>query len=98
MALMLRGDFDAMGVDEQFRAIKGFGGKNRDRNEGWMDWCNNNWMLGYCKVPPVGCKRSATSVTNRLGVRGMFRGLQEKFGQMYRRQAFVHVFTEQGMD
>jgi hypothetical protein len=33
---MLRGDFDGMGVDEQFRAYKGIG----DRY--WVDWMSGN--------------------------------------------------------
>jgi tubulin beta len=92
MALMLRGNFDGLGVDEQFRAMKGIGGRY------WREWCGGGVMVGYCKVPPVGCKRSATCVTNGHGVGRMLQGLEEKFCTMWRRQAFVHVFTEQGMD
>jgi tubulin beta len=49
-------------------------------------------------VPPVGCKRSATAVTNGKGNGEMFRGLSEKFQAMFRRKAFLHVFTTEGMD
>ena len=41
MALILRGNFDGMGVDEQFRAYKGREGRK------WHEFCGDCIMHGY---------------------------------------------------
>jgi tubulin beta len=51
-----------------------------------------------CDIPPKGLKMSATFVGNSTAVQEMFKRVSEQFTAMFRRKAFLHWYTGEGMD
>lgn len=69
--------------------------KNRDL---FTEWIPNNFQTSVCNVPPRNMKTSATSIANTTAVQQLFTRTTEQFNVMYRRRAFLHWFTGEGMD
>jgi tubulin beta len=51
-----------------------------------------------CDVPPKGLPMSATFIGNSTSIQELFRRVLEQFSSMYRRKAFMHWYTGEGMD
>ena len=48
--------------------------------------------------PPKGLKMSATFIGNSTAIQEMFKRVSEQFTAMFRRKAFLHWYTGEGMD
>lgn len=71
----------------------------QDKNCGhFVEWIPHNAKVAVCNVPPHGMKMSATFIANNTAIQELFRRLNLQFRVMYRRRAFLHWFTEEGMD
>ena len=51
-----------------------------------------------CDIPPKGLKMAATFIGNTTAVQEMFKRVSEQFTSMFRRKAFLHWYTGEGMD
>ena len=51
-----------------------------------------------CDIPPRGLKMAATFVGNSTAIQEMFKRVSEQFTAMFRRKAFLHWYTGEGMD
>ncbi|XP_028107410.1 tubulin beta chain-like [Camellia sinensis] len=51
-----------------------------------------------CDIPPTGLKMASTFVGNSTSIQEMFRRVSEQFTAMFRRKAFLHWYTGEGMD
>ena len=52
-----------------------------------------------CDVPPKGgIEKTATLVANNSAIQETFKAIATNFREMYRRYAFLHWYTQQGMD
>ena len=51
-----------------------------------------------CDIPPRGLKMSATFVGNNTCIQHLFVRVGAQFSAMYRRKAFLHWYTGEGMD
>ncbi|KAJ6293463.1 hypothetical protein OIU78_025442 [Salix suchowensis] len=51
-----------------------------------------------CDIPPRGLKMSSTFIGNSTSIQEMFRRVSEQFTAMFRRKAFLHWYTGEGMD
>jgi tubulin beta len=49
-------------------------------------------------VLPKGLKNAATFIANSSAVTSIFKRIDEQFVPMYRRKAFLHWYTGEGMD
>merc|ERR1712045_773274 len=49
-------------------------------------------------IPPKGLKMSACFVGNSTAIQEMFKRIGEQFTAMFRRKAFLHWYTGEGMD
>merc|ERR1711863_184492 len=58
----------------------------------------NNMMAAVCDIPPRGLKMSATFVGNSTAIQELFKRVSEQFTAMFRRKAFLHWYTGEGMD
>lgn len=73
--------------------------KVQDKNCGcFVEWIPHNAKVAVCNVPPHGMKMSATFIANNTAIQELFKRLNLQFRVMYRRRAFLHWFTEEGMD
>ncbi|KAJ3373961.1 Tubulin beta-4A chain [Kappamyces sp. JEL0680] len=64
----------------------------------FVEWIPNNAKTAVCDIPPRGLPMSATFIGNSTSIQELFRRVLEQFSSMYRRKAFMHWFTAEGMD
>ncbi|GLH09958.1 Tubulin beta-3 chain [Gryllus bimaculatus] len=51
-----------------------------------------------CDIPPRGLKIAATFMANTTAIQEVFKRISEQFSAMFRRKAFLHWYTGEGMD
>jgi tubulin beta len=91
-ACMFRGAVPAQEVDAQMLAIQ-----QREANQ-FVDWIPNNIKSSICDIPPVGTKLSGTFIANSTAIQELFKRIGTQFTHMFRRKAFLHWYTGEGMD
>merc|ERR1711909_206544 len=55
-------------------------------------------MMAVCDIPPRGLKMAATFIGNSTAIQELFKRIGEQFTAMFRRKAFLHWYTGEGMD
>ncbi|XP_063485800.1 tubulin beta-8 chain-like isoform X6 [Symphalangus syndactylus] len=91
-AAIFRGRMPMREVDEQMFNIQ-------DKNSSYFaDWLPNNVKTAVCDIPPRGLKMSATFIGNNTAIQELFKRVSEQFTAMFRRKAFLHWYTGEGMD
>ena len=79
-------------VDEQMLNIQN---KNSPY---FVEWIPNNVKTAVCDIPPRGLKMSSTFIGNTTAIQELFKRIGEQFSVMFRRKAFMHYYTGEGMD
>ncbi|XP_061894240.1 tubulin beta-6 chain-like [Entelurus aequoreus] len=92
VAGIFRGRISTKEVDEQMLAIQQ---KNSDY---FVDWIPHNVKVAVCDVPPRGLKLSSTFIGNNTAIQEIFRRVGDQFSLMFKRKAFLHWYTGEGMD
>ncbi|GHJ90412.1 hypothetical protein NliqN6_6814 [Naganishia liquefaciens] len=64
----------------------------------FVEWIPNNIQSAHCDIPPRGLKMSATFVGNSTAIQVLFKRVADQFSAMFRRKAFLHWYTGEGMD
>jgi len=91
-AAMFRGKIPTKQIDEQMLNIQ-------SKQAGYfVEWIPNNIKSSVCDVPPQGLKMSATFIGNSTSIQEMFKRVSDQFTLMFRRKAFLHWYTGEGMD
>ncbi|XP_031125013.1 tubulin beta chain-like [Ipomoea triloba] len=89
---MFRGKMSTKEVDEQMINVQ-------NKNSSYfVEWIPNNVKSSVCDIPPTGLKLASTFVGNSTSIQEMFRRVSEQFTAMFRRKAFLHWYTGEGMD
>ena len=89
---LFRGRMSTKEVDEQMLNVQ-------NKNSSYfVEWIPNNVKSSVCDIPPKGLKMSATFVGNSTAIQEMFKRVSEQFTAMFRRKAFLHWYTGEGMD
>lgn len=79
-------------VDEQMLNVQ-------NKNSSYfVDWIPNNVKTAVCDIPPCGLKMSSTFIGNTTAIQELFKRISEQFSAMFRRKAFLHWYTGEGMD
>ena len=65
---------------------------------GFVEWIPQNVLTSLCNVPPPKLKLSATFLGNTTSIQELFKRTHSQFGAMFRRKAFLHWYTNEGMD
>merc|ERR1712121_158682 len=87
-----RGRMSTKEVDEQMLNVQ-------NKNSSYfVEWIPNNIKSSQCDIPPRGLKMSATFIGNTTAIQDMFKRVAEQFTAMFRRKAFLHWYTGEGMD
>ncbi|RMJ26535.1 hypothetical protein PHISP_02582 [Aspergillus sp. HF37] len=89
---IFRGKLSMREAEDQMRTIQ-----NRNSNY-FVEWIPNNVQTTFCSVPPRGLKMASTFVGNSTSIQELFRRVEHQFSAMFRRRAFLHWFTGEGMD
>ncbi|KAK1945272.1 Tubulin beta chain [Phytophthora citrophthora] len=91
-ACMFRGRMSTKEVDEQMLNVQ-------NKNSSYfVEWIPNNIKASVCDIPPKGLKMSTTFIGNSTAIQEMFKRVSEQFTAMFRRKAFLHWYTGEGMD
>ncbi|KAF5743533.1 tubulin beta-1 chain [Tripterygium wilfordii] len=64
----------------------------------FVEWMPNNVKLPVCDIPPTGLKMASMFIGNFTSIREMFQRVSEQFTVMFRKKAFLHWYTGEGMD
>jgi tubulin beta len=64
----------------------------------FVEWIPNNVKSSVCDIPPRGLSMSSTFVGNSTSIQEMFWRVSQQFTAMFRRKAFLHWYTCEGMD
>ncbi|RXK40793.1 tubulin beta [Tremella mesenterica] len=64
----------------------------------FVPWIPNSALTTLCTVPPVGLPASATLVANTTAISEVFKRSHNQFRQLFKRRAFLHWYTGEGMD
>ena len=79
-------------VDEQILNIQ-------NKNSSYfVEWIPSNVKTAVCDIPPRGLKMAATFIGNTTAIQELFKRISEQFTAMFRRKAFLHWYTGEGMD
>jgi len=89
---MFRGRMSTKDVEENMHQVQ-------QRNSSYfVEWIPNNIKSSVCDIPPNGLKMSVTFIANTTAIQDMFKRVSDQFTAMFRRKAFLHWFTSEGMD
>jgi len=89
---MFRGKVSTKDVEEEIHNLQA---KNSPL---FVEWIPNNIKTAVCDIAPKGMEMSATFIANTTAIQDMFKRVSEQFSAMYRRKAFLHWYTLEGMD
>ena len=91
-AAMFRGRMSTKEVDEQLLNVQ-------NKNSSYfVEWIPNNIKASVCDIPPKGLKMAVNFIGNSTAIQEMFKRVSEQFTGMFRRKAFLHWYTGEGMD
>jgi len=91
-AMMYRGKISSKEVDDQMLTIA-----SKYHNY-FVEWIPNNLKASICDIPPKGIKMSSVFVGNSTAIQEAWKRVAEQFTLMFRRKAFLHWYTGEGMD
>eukprot|EP01114_Cavostelium_apophysatum_P005378 TRINITY_DN162_c0_g1_i1.p1 TRINITY_DN162_c0_g1~~TRINITY_DN162_c0_g1_i1.p1 ORF type:complete len:451 (+),score=157.87 TRINITY_DN162_c0_g1_i1:98-1450(+) len=89
---MFRGKISTKEVDDQMNNIKS---KNSSY---FVEWIPHNIKSSVCDIPPKGQKMSVTFIGNSTAIQELFKRVNDQFTAMFKRKAFLHWYTGEGMD
>ena len=70
-----------------------------DKNSAFfVEWIPNNCKTSVCDIPPRGLKMSTTLTGNTTAMQELWQRLSNQFAAMFKRKAFLHWYTGEGMD
>jgi len=91
-AAMFRGKIPTKQVDDQMLSIQ-------SKQAGYfVEWIPNNIKSSVCDIAPQGTTMAATFIGNSTSIQEMFKRVADQFTLMFRRKAFLHWYTGEGMD
>ncbi|PPQ72786.1 hypothetical protein CVT26_003315 [Gymnopilus dilepis] len=64
----------------------------------FVEWIPDNVSVSLVRVPPVGQTQSATALSNSTAIQELFKRTNDTFAAMFKRRAFLHWYTGEGMD
>lgn len=91
-AAYFRGKVSTKEVEDEMRKIQ-------DKNSSqFVEWIPNNAKTSVCDVAPPGMKVAATFIGNSTTIQDLFQRVGGQFSSMFKRKAFLHWYTGEGMD
>lgn len=79
-------------VEEQMQNVQ-------TRNSAYfVEWIPNNVLTAQCDIAPRGLKMAVTFLGNSTAIQELFKRVSDQFTAMFKRKAFLHWYTQEGMD
>ncbi|KAH7102483.1 beta-tubulin 1 tubb1 [Auriculariales sp. MPI-PUGE-AT-0066] len=92
VAVMFRGKVSMKEVEEQMNNVQT---KNSSH---FVEWIPNNVQTSQCDIAPKGHTMAATFIGNSTSIQELFKRVNDQFSAMFKRKAFLHWYTQEGMD
>ncbi|GAA6064353.1 hypothetical protein JCM10212_004679 [Sporobolomyces blumeae] len=92
VAAYFRGKVSMREIDDSMRAIQE---KNSDY---FVEWIPSNVLSAATDIPPKDAKMAVTFIGNSTSIQELFNRVHTQFSAMFRRKAFLHWYTGEGMD
>jgi tubulin beta len=92
VAAYFRGKVSMKEVEDQMQSIQ------TKNSSFFVEWIPNNVQTAHCDIPPRGLKMSVTFIGNSTAIQEIFKRISDQFSMMFRRKAFLHWYTGEGMD
>ena len=64
----------------------------------FVEWIPNNVQTAQCDIAPRGSKMAVTFLGNSTAIQELFKRVSDQFTAMFKRKAFLHWYTQEGMD
>ncbi|GAA5866975.1 hypothetical protein JCM1840_005928 [Sporobolomyces johnsonii] len=64
----------------------------------FVEWIPNSAQTALCSVPPADAPVAGTLISNNTCVQDLFRRTHSQFAALFKRRAFLHWYTGEGMD
>jgi tubulin beta len=79
-------------VEEQMQNVQ-------NKNSAYfVEWIPNNVLTAQCDITPRGLKMAVTFLGNTTAIQELFKRVSDQFTAMFKRKAFLHWYTQEGMD
>ncbi|XP_069351631.1 tubulin beta-1 chain [Eulemur rufifrons] len=92
VACIFRGKMSTKEVDQQLLSVQ------TRHSSCFVEWIPNNVKVAVCDIPPRGLSMAATFIGNNTAIQELFNRVSGHFSAMFKRRAFVHWYTSEGMD
>ena len=92
VAAYFRGHVSMREVEDSMQTVQQ---RNADQ---FVEWIPNNCQLAQCDIAPRESRMAVTFIGNTTSIQDLFKRIGEQFGAMFRRRAFLHWYTGEGMD
>jgi len=92
VAAIFRGRISMKEVEQQMVTIQ------TKNSSYFVEWIPSNVKTAVCDIPPKGLKMAATFIGNSTAIQELFRRISLQFSSMFKRKAFMHWYTGEGMD
>ncbi|KAJ3571974.1 hypothetical protein NPX13_g5199 [Xylaria arbuscula] len=89
---MFRGKLSMKEAEQQIYSLQ------NNNSAYFVDWIPNNIQTAMCSVPALGQEMSGTFVGNSTALQEILKRVGDQFSVMFRRKAFLHWYTGEGMD
>ena len=91
-AMMFRGSMSSKEVDDQMLQMV------TKNSSYFVEWIPNNLKASICDIPPKGLSMSSVFIGNSTAIQEAWKRVADQFTVMFRRKAFLHWYTGEGMD
>lgn len=91
VAVIFRGKVSMKEVDEQMLNVQ-----NKNASY-FVEWIPNNVKTAVCDIAPKNLKMCATFIGNSTAIQELFERISIHFQAMFKRKAFLHWYTGEGM-
>jgi len=92
VAAMFRGKVSMKEVEEQMHNVQ------TKNSSYFVEWIPNNVQTSQCDIAPKGHRMAATFIGNSTAIQELFKRVNDQFSAMFKRKAFLHWYTQEGMD
>jgi len=89
---MFRGKIPTKEIEDSMLQVK------QKNSTYFVEWIPHNIKTSVCDIPPKDQKSAVTFVGNSTAIQELFKRVNEQFSVMFKRKAFLHWYTGEGMD
>ncbi|KAJ8584850.1 beta-tubulin 2 [Rhizopogon salebrosus TDB-379] len=97
-ACIFRGKVSSHEAEARYIIMNSVAQLQRKNSNLFVEWIPDNVSVSLCSVPPVGQPQAAIALANSTCMQELFKRNLDQFALMFKRRAFLHWYTGEGMD